>query len=161
LSPLRHSYAFAGRALIALAAAGGLLVHGRSLASAADRRRLKKYRALPKNKFRLEISFWGRELRAVSLDDSATEADALEAAKFFWFVRGELRPDRGGYAAIVFRDARGGQLAAVGLASRAPEAEYRRTLFVFGDPSQPVKPMKSVPVEKIRDLGPSDGKTVI
>jgi hypothetical protein len=158
---LRNSYAFAGRAILALAPAAAVLVHGRSRATAADRRRLKKYRALPERKFRLGFSFWGYELRAVSIDDSATEADALEAAKFFWFVRGALRPDCGEHASIIFRDARGRQLIGVGMASRASETEYRRTLYVFGDPNQPVKPMKSVPVETIRDLVPSDGKTVI
>ena len=161
MSALSHGYAFAGRALLGLGAAGALLVHGRSLASAADRRRIKKYRALPVRKFRLELSVWGHELRAISIDDSATETDALELAKFFWFSRGELRPDRGGHTAIIFRDARGRPLTGVGMASRRPQEEYRRTLFVFGDPHQPVKPMKSVPVEKIRDLGSSDGKTVI
>ena len=156
---MRNSYAFAGRAILALAPVIGLLVHGRSRASAADRRKIKKYRALPERKFRLELSFWGFELRAISLDDSATENDALEAAKFFWFVRGALRPDCGEHTAIVFRDGRGRPLTAVGIASRAADAE--RALIVFGDPNQPVKPMKSVPVEVIRDLEPSDGKTVI
>jgi hypothetical protein len=161
LSSSSHAYSIAGRALLGLSAVGGLLVYGRSLASAADRRRIRKYRALPGRKFRLELSFWGHELRAISIDDSATEIDALELAKFFWFSRGELRPDRGGHAAIIYRDARGRVLTGVGMASRAPQAEYRRTLFVFGDPNLPVKPMKSVPVENIRDLGSSDGKTVI
>ncbi len=146
---------------MALAAVAGLFLRGRSRASSADRKRIKKYGALPKNKFRLGFSFWGYELRAVSIDDSATEADALALAKFFWFVRGELRPDRGEHAAIVFRDARGRPLIRVGMARPEAGAEYKRSLFVFGDPHRPVKPMKSVPVAEVRDLGSSDGKSVI
>lgn len=135
-----------------LAAGTIALLHGRARASAADRKRLAKYNSLPGRKWRLGFDLWGYELRARAVDDSSDETEALEAAKYFWFSRGALRPDRGRHPAIVFRDAGGHPLFSVGMAWEAAAPEYKRTLFVFGEATRPVAPMKSVSVDEVRDL---------
>jgi hypothetical protein len=140
------------RVIAVLAVLSGLMLHGRSRATAADRKRIAKYNLLPERKCRLEFSFWGHELRAAALGEPPSEEEALAVAKFFWFTRNDPRPDCGKHAAISFRNAAGRSLFSVGVARLDSDGPHKRSLYVFGDPLRPVAPMKSAPVESVRDL---------